>query len=338
MASTHRPLLALTAGDPAGIGPEIVRAALADAELAREVRLLALGPARLRPADVARTPRGALGALAGHAWIETAADEPWELGRAQRAGGAAALAALRAGHELALAGEVEALVTAPVSKQALHLAGEPVEGQTELLARWCGAARCEMLAVAGALRVLLATRHMPLRAALDALTSARVLDRLLLLDEGLRQLGIARPRLALAGLNPHAGEHGLLGSEERELLEPALREARARGVDVSGPISPDSVFLQASRGAFDGVVALYHDQAFIPVKLLSHDGGVTLLLGLPYLRVSPVHGTAFDLAGRGLASSANLVAAIRQAARWAELRRSGAAGGAGSGAGSSGRA
>jgi 4-hydroxythreonine-4-phosphate dehydrogenase len=176
-----------------------------------------------------------------------------------------------------------------------------------------------MLAVAGRLRVLLVTRHMPLARALTEITTERVLDRILLLDEGLRALGVGRPRLALAGLNPHAGENGLLGSEDAAVLEPAVRAARERGVDVAGPIAPDSVFLQASQGRYDGVVALYHDQAFIPIKLLSLDAGVTAILGLPYLRVSPVHGTAFDLAGKGSASPANLIAAIRQAAEWARL-------------------
>jgi 4-hydroxythreonine-4-phosphate dehydrogenase len=179
--------------------------------------------------------------------------------------------------------------------------------------------RFEMLAIAGKLRVLLLTRHMPLRRAIESITTARVLDHLKLLDESLRRFGFVRPRLALAGLNPHAGEGGVLGSEDGELLAPAVAEARAAGIEVSGPHPPDTVFLQASRGAFDGVLALYHDQAFIPVKLLSGDGGVTVIAGLPYLRVSPVHGTAFDIAGQGKASAENLIAALLQAAEWARV-------------------
>jgi 4-hydroxythreonine-4-phosphate dehydrogenase len=216
---------------------------------------------------------------------------------------------------------VDALVTGPVSKEALHLAGERVEGQTELLGRWCGVTRFEMLAVAGGLRVLLLTRHMPLVEAIARVTTAGALDHLRLLDEGLRGLGIDRPRLALAGLNPHAGENGLLGREDDAILRPAVHAARAEGLQVDGPVSPDAVFLLASRGRYDGVLALYHDQAFIPIKLLSEDGGVTVILGLPYVRVSPVHGTAFDLAGTGRASPANLVAAIRRAADWGRLGR-----------------
>jgi 4-hydroxythreonine-4-phosphate dehydrogenase len=239
------------------------------------------------------------------------------MGRVQRECGEAALAALRIGHELAATRVVGALVTAPVSKQALHLAGEAVEGQTELLGRWCGVTRFEMLAIAGRLRVMLLTRHMPLRRALDSITTARVCDHLRLFDESLRRFGFTRPRLALAGLNPHAGEGGVLGSEDGELLAPAVEAARAAGIEVSGPHPPDTVFLQASKGAFDGVLALYHDQAFIPVKLLSGDSGLTVIAGLPYLRVSPVHGTAFDIAGQGKASAENLIAALLQAAEWA---------------------
>lgn len=317
----QRPRIALTLGDPAGIGPEICCAAAADAEVQRALSLVLVGPARCRPSSIPRVDTlESLPADAPAVWLETRAPGTWELGRVQLESGRAALAALREGHELALRHVVDALVTAPVSKEALHLAGERVEGQTELLGRWCGVERYEMLAVAGELRVMLLTRHMPLRAALDLVTQERVVDRLRLLDASLRSLGIAAPRIALAGLNPHAGENGLLGREDQDILRPAVEFVRASGVDVRGPVSPDTVFLHASQGRYDGVLALYHDQAFIPVKLLSHDGGVTVIAGLPYLRVSPVHGTAFDIAGRGVARHENLVSAIMQAARWSALR------------------
>lgn len=319
----RRPLLALTVGDPAGIGPEIVRAALLDARVRRVARLLVIGPDAVRPPDVPsddaddEEERDAV-------WIATPGPATWTMGSVQKACGEASLAALRRGHELALARRVAALVTAPVSKEALHLAGETVEGQTELLGRWCGVERFEMVAVAGALRVMLLTRHMPLRDAIERVTEERVLDRLLLFHASLVELGFERPRLALAGLNPHAGENGILGREDLERLRPAVARARERGVDVEGPLSPDTVFLQASRGRFDGVLALYHDQAFIPVKLLASDGGVTFVAGLPYLRLSPVHGTAFDIAGRGLASAENLISALLQAAEWVGRSRLGA--------------
>jgi 4-hydroxythreonine-4-phosphate dehydrogenase len=330
VAPIVRPRIALTVGDPAGIGPEIALAAARDERVRAAMRLVILGPSSLRPPsiDVARRSSQSWGSRSSdsrssdaHTWIDTQAPSRWSMGRVQAECGRAALDALRRGHELALSGEVSALVTGPVNKAALHLAGEAVEGQTELLARWCGVSRFEMLAVAGSLRVMLLTRHMPLRRAIESITTERVLDRLRLLGECLERFGCARPRLALAGLNPHAGENGILGSEDGELLQPAVDAARADGLDVTGPVSPDTVFLQASRGAFDGVLALYHDQAFIPVKLLSNDGGVTVIAGLPYLRVSPVHGTAFDIAGKGLASPQNLIVALLQAASWAAPAR-----------------
>lgn len=324
MASdSPRPLLALTVGDPAGIGPETALAAVRDPRVRAAARLLVLGPRALRPAHVP-VHAGPYGAAAGDlAWIETSGPPRWEMGRVQAECGAAALAALRAGHELALSGAVDGLVTAPVSKAALHAAGEVCEGQTELLGRWSGVERFEMVAIAGALRVMLLTRHMPLREAIASVTAERVLAHLRLFDETLRGLGFARPRLALAGLNPHAGEGGLLGSEDGERLVPAVAAARAEGLDVSGPHSPDAVFLAARAGRHDGVLALYHDQAFIPVKLVADGVGLTLIAGLPYLRVSPAHGTAFDIAGQGIASPQNLVAALLQAAEWAGRGRRG---------------
>lgn len=314
-----RPRLALTVGDPAGIGPEIVAAILANAELLPEADLVVLGPGSLRPESVP------LVALEGDfsaplQWVDTGDEPGWELGRPQESCGRMALAALRAGADLAAAGRVDGLVNAPVSKEALHLAGERVEGQTQLLIRWAGVTRVQMMAIAGELRVLLLTRHLPLRAALDSLDAEGVLDHLQLLHETLVSFGFEGPKLALAGLNPHAGEAGLLGSEEGELLEPCVHEARRLGLDVHGPVSPDTVFLRASQGAYHGVLALYHDQAFIPVKLHAPETALTVLAGLPYLRISPAHGTAFDIAGTGRANPRNLAVALAEAARLSRAR------------------
>ncbi len=313
-----RPLVALTVGDPAGIGPEIATASIADPAVRRRLRVLVLGPGSLRPSCVPRHVAGS--DIEGATWIDTFDPGRWTLGEYQASCGKAAISALRAAHLLALAGEVDALVTGPVGKRSLHLAGEPVEGQTELLGRWSNVSRFEMIGISGPLRVMLLTRHMPLRRALESITAEAITDRLALFDESLRGLGIEEPRLALAGLNPHAGEGGILGTEEAEILEPAVRESLRAGIRVEGPRSPDTVFLEASRGGFDGVLALYHDQAFIPLKLLSDGKGVTWIAGLPYIRVSPVHGTAYDIAGRGVASPANLVAALLQAGEWARAK------------------
>jgi 4-hydroxythreonine-4-phosphate dehydrogenase len=315
---SSRPLIALTLGDPAGVGPQICLEVLDRPDVRAACRLVLIGPGALRPESV--PVAGDVLGSCDVTWIESEAPATWRMGEVQGACGAAALAALRIGHELAFTGQVDALVTAPVCKEALHLAGERVEGQTELLGNWCGVEDHQMLAMAGDLRVLLLTRHLPLREALLAIRTDAVLRHLELLDVGLRELGFEAPRLALAGLNPHAGEGGLLGSEETELLEPAVREARARGVDVTGPVSPDAVFPRAAAGEFDGVLALYHDQAFIPIKLLGEGAGMTVILGLPYLRMSPAHGVAFDLAGRGRARSLDLAVTILQAVRWAVQR------------------
>jgi len=313
-AREHIPTLALPVGDPAGIGPEVVTAALSRIEVRTAARILAIGPRALRPDSVPQVIEPEEVAHHPAAWLVTEGPETWPMGEASAACGRAALAALHTGHELALSRVVDGLVTGPISKEAFHLAGEQVEGQTELLARWCGVERCGMLAMTEGLRVLLLTRHLPLRDAISSITRVDILDHLHLLHETLQGLGMEFPRLALPGLNPHAGEAGLLGDEEQELLEPAVTVAREHGLNVTGPVSPDVVFRDARDGKYDGVLALYHDQAFIPIKLLSETEGCTLAAGLPYLRMSPVHGTAFDIAGEGVASCENLVSTILQAA------------------------
>ena len=324
MTDEGRPLLALTVGDPAGIGPEIVAAALGDGRVRAAARIVAIGPECVRPAglEVVVPAEGLEWSAAREdvLWVESEDPGGWVVGRPQAAAGRAALAALRAGHELAHSGVVDGLVTGPVSKEAMHLAGEEVEGQTELLGRWCGVDDHQMLAVAGRLRVLLLSRHLPLRRALEQITAERVRVHLRLLHSALLELGLERPRLALAGLNPHAGEAGLVGKEEREELDPAVRNVRAEGLDVTGPLPADTVFARAAGGEFDGVLALYHDQAFIPIKVFGDDRALTWIAGLPYLRVSPAHGVAFDIASRGLARPENLVVALVQAAEWARSR------------------
>ncbi|MCA9000776.1 MAG: 4-hydroxythreonine-4-phosphate dehydrogenase PdxA [Planctomycetes bacterium] len=294
--TTQRPYIALTMGDPAGIGPEIVTKALARPDLRERMGILVIGVEAARPPGLVDGYPEKLG-QAG--FVELHGPDAWEMGKAQASCGMAALGALQVGADMARRGDVHALVTAPVCKEALHLAGEAVEGQTELLARWDGAERYEMVAVAGNLRVMLLTRHMALRDALNAIEPESIEWHLELFDRTLRSIGIQEPRLALAGLNPHAGEGGLFGDEEARLLQPALDAVRRRGLRVSGPHPPDTVFLDGRNGKHDGVLALYHDQAFIPLKLLSEGRGVTMIAGLSYLRVSPVHGTAFDIAGRG---------------------------------------
>jgi 4-hydroxythreonine-4-phosphate dehydrogenase len=211
-------------------------------------------------------------------------------------------------------GEARALVTAPLSKEALHLAGHRWPGHTELLAHLSGleAGQVGMLLVGGGLRVFLVTRHMALTRAIRALNAGALDQALAVCAAGLtRSFGIARPRLALAALNPHAGEAGAFGREELDLLAPWVRRrSRSRAYGLSGPLPADTVFVQALRGAYDAVLCLYHDQGLIPLKLLAFDSGVNVTLGLPYLRTSPDHGTAWDLAGKGKASPNSMAAAV----------------------------
>jgi len=207
-----------------------------------------------------------------------------------------------------------ALVTAPVSKEALRLGGYPWPGQTEMLADLCGAGDLRVLLMAGPLRVVHVTAHRSLRDAIDAVTRASVLRTIELADGIGRRLLGRRPRVAVAGLNPHAGEHGILGAEDEEAIRPAVADARARGIDASGPLSADTLFPRAAGGETDLVVAMYHDQGHIPVKLLGPDEGVAVTLGLPFLRMSPDHGAAFDIAGKGVARPGSMKAAMRAAA------------------------
>ena len=212
------------------------------------------------------------------------------------------------------------MVSAPLNKEAMHAAGYAYEGQTEILGELT-ATRPAMLLLLGKMRVMLFTNHMALRAVCDYVRKDRVLDRLVLAAAALRDLGIARPRLAVAGLNPHAGEEGAFGHEERDEIVPAIAAARARGIDAQGPFPADTVFLRARGGAFDLTLALYHDQGLMAVKLLGFGTVVTLLVGLPLIRTSTGHGTAFDIAGKNVADHRNLLEAIRVAAEIAVQRR-----------------
>jgi len=284
------PRVAITTGDPAGIGPEIA------AKAARDPRVLAVcEPVIYGPPAGSVFPPGELSAAAGLAAHD------------------AVCAAVRD----ALAGAVAAIATAPLNKAAFALAGLPWKGHTELLAHLTGSPRVAMMFWSEPLRVVLATVHVPLAEVPTAITRERVEATIDLTAAELPRFGILAPRLALAGLNPHAGEGGLLGDEDAAVLGPSVEAARARGVRIEGPIPADTVFVRAVRGEFDAVIACYHDQGLIPVKLLAFGKAVNVTLGLPIVRTSVDHGTAFDIAGRDLADPGSLVEAVRLAARLA---------------------
>ena len=300
------PRLIVSAGDPAGIGPEVTLKALARPEVRALAEIAVAGD----PAHLRRT--AALLGLPAPERVEPAGDagavRPGEL---SAAGGAAAVAAVVRAVELVRAGTYDGLVTGPINKEALRLAGFAWAGHTELLAELAGVADVRMLLVSDRLRVVHVTTHRSLRGAIEAATRDRVVRTIELGAEGLRRLGVERPRIAVAGLNPHAGEGGLFGGEEAREILPAVEAARAAGIDASGPWPPDTVFWRATRGEFDLVVAMYHDQGHIPMKLAGLDEGVNVTLGLPFPRSSVDHGTAFDIAGRGVARWQGMAAAIR---------------------------
>ncbi|APG87810.1 4-hydroxythreonine-4-phosphate dehydrogenase (plasmid) [Sinorhizobium americanum CCGM7] len=319
--------LAVTMGDPSGIGPEIVaKTMLVRKDLRRSV---VIGdPAVMRKAisslggglhlneihDIADAkPDGAMNIVAASR-IET----PPALGEVSATSGRMAYDAVVAAIDLAKAGKVAGIVTAPIHKEALAAAGLSYPGHTEILAEKGGAGRVAMMLANDDIRTVLVTIHCSLADAIHRADLPAQMSAIRLAHQGGRALGIARPRIAVAGLNPHAGEGGLFGDEEIRIIAPAIAAARAEGIDASGPWPGDTVFMQARNGRFDVVVAQYHDQGLIPVKYLGLERGVNITLGLPFVRTSPDHGTAFDIAGRGIADPRSLETAIDYARRLAK--------------------
>jgi 4-hydroxythreonine-4-phosphate dehydrogenase len=331
--SSGKPRIGITIGDPSGIGPEIVLKAVADTELRALCTPVIVGNA----AELTRQAHE-LG-LASDFPIRTATDfdlpcldssitpttpiildtdclsEHVKWGALSADSGRAAIAAIEACVRLCLAGRLEAMTTAPINKESLKLAGSPFPGHTEMLTALCGASQSLMCFFAGDLRVFLLTIHCSLANAIKLITKERVASAIELADRELRRFGIERPRIAVAGLNPHAGEHGLFGSEEARQIEPAIEECRGKGIDVTGPFPADTIFLRAWKGEFDAVAACYHDQGLVAVKCLAFGQAVNVTLGLPIIRTSVDHGTAFDIAGQGVADHQSMFEAVKLAAR-----------------------
>jgi len=315
--------LAITMGDASGIGPEIVAKSLAhDTERAvvfgscavmeHIVRRLGLD---LTVRRIAR-PRDARFAPRSIEVVEaTRIVEPPALGVANAIAGQASFDTIVAAIAAAKSGEVSGIVTAPINKEAMGFAGIGYPGHTEILAHYGGAQRVAMMLVNDDIRTVLVTIHMSLRLAIEQADFEAQMSAMRLADLGGKALGIAAPRVAVAGLNPHAGEGGLFGDEEIRIIRPAIDAARAEGIDASGPWPGDTVYMQARQGRFDVVVAQYHDQGLIPIKYLGLEKGVNITLGLPFVRTSPDHGTAFDIAGQGVADPASLETALAYARR-----------------------
>jgi len=285
-----KPRVAITVGDPAGIGPEVAAKAAADPRVIQVCEPILYAPA---------------------------AGESFAAGELSGAAGRAAYDAIVRAVDDAKRGEVQAIATAPINKEALRLAGLEWSGHTDMLAHLTGAPHVAMMFHSDALRVVLATVHIALADVPRALTQASLERTIALTARELPRFDKIAPRIAVCGLNPHAGEHGLFGREEAEVIVPAIEACRARGIDVAGPFPADTVFVRARRGDFDVVVACYHDQGLIPVKLLAFGQAVNVTLGLPIIRTSVDHGTAFDIAGKGVADPESMIAAVLLAARLA---------------------
>lgn len=330
-----KPIVAVTMGDPAGIGPEVLCRAAGVPAVRRACQVLAIGDAHrlgramgicgltrqvraLRRGEDAsyRDDDDALNCLeAAHV------PDDLEWGAVDARAGEAAFRCVQVAAQLARDGTVGAICTAPLNKQALHLAGHPYSGHTELLAALTGTVDYAMLLTCPRLRVVHVTTHVGLLDAVEQITPERVRATLRLGVDGVRHMGVAQPRVGVCGFNPHAGESGLFGrGEEEQRILPAVLAAKADGLCVDGPLAADALFARAVGGQFDLVVAMYHDQGHIPIKVLGWDSGVNITLGLPFIRTSVDHGTAFDIAGRGSADPRSMVAALVVAADLARRR------------------
>jgi 4-hydroxythreonine-4-phosphate dehydrogenase len=336
---TNKPLLAVTMGDPAGIGPEIAIKAFSGSVVNRISRPLLVGnfkilekavelvnsDLKLRPVNhpgEARFRRGQVEV------IDIPLEDPGRIqyGRISEKAGDVAFRTIQKSIELALAKEIDGVVTGPVNKESIHKAGYDFPGHTEIFAHYTNSPKYGMLLACERIRVMHVSTHVALRQACDLVKKQRILDVIDLLNGGLHQLGFEKPRIGVAGLNPHSGDGGLFGDEEEKEIIPAIKQARLAGMNVQGPVSPDTLFAMANDGHFDGCVAMYHDQGHIPFKMLGFKWdektkmmksvrGVNITLGLPIIRTSVDHGTAFDIAGKGIASPDALINAVEYAVR-----------------------
>jgi len=333
MMASQLPRIAITMGDPSGIGPEVIVKALADETLRRSARFLIVGNKRVlnwaadlvgsnlpvQTVDGFDDPRFCLDALN----VLDAVDfDPyrWTPGQINPICGKAALQAIEIAVKVALRGDADAVVTAPIHKAAAHQAGLQFAGHTEFLAALCGVTETRLMLVCDELRVVHVTSHLALREVFTALTTERIVRTVELALPVLKWLGYDHPRIAVAALNPHAGEGGAFGDEEDRIIRPAVARLRTRGHEVFGPIPADGVFWRAKQGEFDLVVALYHDQGHIPAKVLAFDRAVNVTVGLPLVRTSPDHGVAFDIAWQNKGQATSMQKALELAVRMARRR------------------
>jgi len=329
LGKAMRPRIAVTMGDPAGVGPEIVVQALRFPEVVSICRPVVYGDAGIlrraaavlgQAVEVADGGESGPGRIVVRPLSSLSPDEV-PFGRISEAGSRAMADYIREAARDALAGRVDGVVTCPITKEGLKMAGVPFPGHTEFLADLCGGADVVMMLAGDRLRVALVTIHVALRKALELLSLPVIVRTIRITHDFFRKyMGTDAPRIAVAGVNPHAGEGGLFGDEEETMVAPAVAACRKEGIDASGPYPPDTLFFRAYRGEFDVVVAMTHDQGLIPLKLVHFEDGVNVTMGLPVIRTSVDHGTAYDIAGKGVASPGSLLAAIRLAAAMAGVR------------------
>lgn len=337
--ATKKPLIAITAGDPGGIGPEIIIKALSAPQVYRYCRPLVVGDASVFRYWLRRLPRLSSGLALQlmedvKGWnrssragivpvldIGAMGEDELLAGSATASGGKASVLYIKEAVRLALAKEVDGICTAPISKEAINLAGFHYQGHTELLGELCGTSDFGMMLAGKKLRVMLVTTHEALAAVPGMITQEKVLRSIRLAHRGCKELGVASPRIGLCALNPHGGEGGLFGREEIEIIAPAADTAKNQGIDVTPPMPADTLFVRAERGGFDAVVVMYHDQGLIPLKMLSFGRAVNITFGLPIVRTSVDHGTAFDIAGKGVADAGSMLEALRMASLLVRNRR-----------------
>lgn len=306
--------LAITVGDPGGIGPEIVVKALNFSEVRRSCIPLVIGNGIVIE-EAVRLLKSKMSRFAKQIEIvDMGVIKKFRKNKPTLEGGSASVSYIKKAVELALSKKVDGIVTAPISKKALKMGGFKWPGHTEMLAELTNTKDYAMMLIGGPLKVILVTIHEALRDVPDLITKERILKTIRLARKACDMFGIKNPRIAVSGLNPHAGEAGLFGKEEIKKIIPAIKEALKEGIPVSGPYPPDTIFYKAYRGDADVVVCMYHDQGLIPLKMLAFDKGVNVTIGLPFIRTSPDHGTAYDIAWKGVANPSSMIEAIKTAA------------------------
>lgn len=317
---SKNPRIGITMGDPNGIGPEIIVKALSHAEVRELCTPVVFGSERVMESAKALLELSTEFELLD---IYPLSMDDIKAGKVDRIAGEASISYIRHAAEAAIAGEIDAVVTAPISKESTHLAGSKFPGHTEMLKELTGAENAVMMFEGGRFRVVLVTIHNAISEVPGLITKERVLNIIKITHEAMTDLfKISNPKIAVCGLNPHAGESGAFGNEEIIHITPAVEEAVKLGIDVTGPLPADTLFYYANQGKWDAVVAMYHDQGLIPFKMLSFNEGVNVTIGLPIIRTSPDHGTAFDIAWQGVADPSSMIAALKVAVRLASTRKS----------------